>query len=262
MKKLTTDSLDSLFEHLNQPETIFWIRDKSYKKQIYVNSAIETVWGIPTAKFYDDSDGKMLKATMLPDEGRDKWLTLDKVKNSIANKEVIHEQHHVNSPDVLLRIKDTHGEEKYLLDSHFQLVDQHGEHVGFTGIVQTLSKDEWFAKYYAEKSQSNCDSHSALKRHVFDLLYKEAGLTASISMDQKTLEHIPRYYIIQAGKEVTFTKRESQCIYYLQQGKSAKQTAELIHTSSRTVEYHIGNACEKANTHSKIELLTRIKLKA
>ena len=114
MKKLTTDSLDSLFDHLNQPETIFWIRDKSYKKQIYLSTSIEAVWGIPAGKFYDDINGDIIKSTLIADEGRAKWLTLDTVKNSIANKEAISAENKLFSADVLIHIKDNQGQEKLL----------------------------------------------------------------------------------------------------------------------------------------------------
>ncbi len=50
------------------------------------------------------------------------------------------------------------------------------------------------------------------------------------------------------------TKRQSQCLFYLLRGKSARKIAEILHISPRTVEYHIGKIKEYYNvsTHSDI----------
>lgn len=55
--------------------------------------------------------------------------------------------------------------------------------------------------------------------------------------------------------EFTFTARELDCVPQLLKGHSAKQIAENLEISFRTVETHINNLKLKTRTHSKDELL-------
>lgn len=54
------------------------------------------------------------------------------------------------------------------------------------------------------------------------------------------------------------TLREAQCLYYLWQGKSAKQTGNLINLSQRTVETHIESLRSKTKTRNKFELARKV----
>lgn len=54
------------------------------------------------------------------------------------------------------------------------------------------------------------------------------------------------------------SKRESQCIYYLVRGMTAKQIGKVTGLSNRTVEFYLDNAKSKLNCCSKFELITKI----
>jgi DNA-binding CsgD family transcriptional regulator len=60
------------------------------------------------------------------------------------------------------------------------------------------------------------------------------------------------------GNKVKLTLREAQCLYYLWQGKSAKETGDLICLSQRTVETHIETLRSKTSTRNKFELARNI----
>lgn len=259
MKKLTMDALDALFTSLNRPDNVFWVRDKSYKKPIYISPTIEKIWGIPGARFYSDTDGKILQSTMVEDEGKEQWQTLDANKNAVAKKDFRSIEN--QSSDVLLRINDAQGQVRYLIDSSYLLVDQKGNHLGFSGVVQPLTKEEWYARYYASKSDTQLDPNANLKNHIFDLLYHEAGINMKNADSPLAQNQVPQYYVTIQNKDIPFTKRECECIFHLQQGKSAKMTGDALCVSARTVEFHLKNACDKAQVRSKIQLLTVINSK-
>lgn len=53
------------------------------------------------------------------------------------------------------------------------------------------------------------------------------------------------------------SKREGECLFYVLQGKSARQIAELLHLSKRTVETYYQNIKNKLGCETKTELLVR-----
>lgn len=54
------------------------------------------------------------------------------------------------------------------------------------------------------------------------------------------------------------TLREVQCLRLLQQGKTAKQTAKILHLSSRTVESYLENIKSKLNATNRVDLLNKL----
>lgn len=53
----------------------------------------------------------------------------------------------------------------------------------------------------------------------------------------------------------SLTKREKDCLHLYLQGKTSKETAQLLRISHRTVEWHIENIKSKLNCNSKRDLL-------
>jgi DNA-binding CsgD family transcriptional regulator len=53
------------------------------------------------------------------------------------------------------------------------------------------------------------------------------------------------------------SKRESECLHYLVQGKTAKQTAQILSISHRTVETYIENLKLKLKCKNKAELMVK-----
>lgn len=51
------------------------------------------------------------------------------------------------------------------------------------------------------------------------------------------------------------TQREKMCIYYTIRGKSARETAQILSVSPRTVEFHLSNAKAKLKCKNKSELI-------
>lgn len=178
MKKITISSLDSLFHYLNKPSSVFWIRDKSYKNQIYVSPSFEEIWGIPCSRLYDDREGKVVPSTLV-EESINEWRELNKVKRDIADGMFSSPDQNLPNSELLLKAKGQNGKELFLHDANYLLIDDKGVHIGFTGVVEILPKEEWLAKVYTQQSPAMKESTEFLKKHVFDLLHKEAGISAT-----------------------------------------------------------------------------------
>lgn len=53
------------------------------------------------------------------------------------------------------------------------------------------------------------------------------------------------------------TKRQSECLYHLVRGLTAKQIAKVLGLSNRTVEFYLENLKEKFNCSNKSDLITK-----
>lgn len=58
---------------------------------------------------------------------------------------------------------------------------------------------------------------------------------------------------------IKLSKREEDCLYYLLQGKTAKETARFLNLSHRTVEAYIDNIRKKTFTRNKVELVSKLQ---
>ena len=59
-------------------------------------------------------------------------------------------------------------------------------------------------------------------------------------------------------EDVWFTDREWECLQLYFQGKSAKETGELLNISRRTVESYFASIKRKFKVHSKSDILDLI----
>ncbi len=60
-----------------------------------------------------------------------------------------------------------------------------------------------------------------------------------------------------ATERATLTRREIEILYWLSQGKAAKEIAKNLHISTATVQKHLKNAYRKLGVHNKIEAIQR-----
>lgn len=65
-------------------------------------------------------------------------------------------------------------------------------------------------------------------------------------------------YQIAAGKE-TITRRETEILYLMSQGKASKEIAAHLHISTQTVQKHTKNIYRKLDVHNKIEALNKTR---
>ncbi len=65
---------------------------------------------------------------------------------------------------------------------------------------------------------------------------------------------IDRFFIMNLDEDIYLTKREAECVFLMLDGQTAKQIAEYLNISYRTVETHYKNAKDKLNCSTKEEL--------
>jgi len=66
---------------------------------------------------------------------------------------------------------------------------------------------------------------------------------------------ISHYYLGGKYSHIYLTRREAECLWFLSQGRTSKETARIMSLSSRTVESYITNLKVKTGTHWKNELV-------
>lgn len=70
--------------------------------------------------------------------------------------------------------------------------------------------------------------------------------------DKTTIE---RFFILNKKDDLYLTKREAECVAYMINGSTAKQTAKILEISFRTVESHFNHAKEKLQCKNKDDLI-------
>jgi DNA-binding NarL/FixJ family response regulator len=70
--------------------------------------------------------------------------------------------------------------------------------------------------------------------------------------------YTPSPEIILTGNE-TITRRETEILYFMSQGKSSKEIASSLKISVQTVRKHTKNIYRKLDAHNKIEALNKTK---
>ncbi len=266
MKRITIDALDSFFDYINRSDYVFWLRNKDYTRQIYVSSSFEDIWGVPVSSLYEMPD--IIKNSVIADDCGEKILKLDKVREDFTQSSDLNIDIDAMSKvnQVFWRIKTPQGDVRYVYDEPFMLTDRDGEHIGFGGIGESLAYEDWQGRRYAQGQKHVVQTADQLKSHVFSMLRKEAGLIVTTSLPnegdlQKGNGQEPIYCANLDGRLIEFTRRESQCLYYLKQGKTAKEAAAILFISPRTVEFHLANAKNKLSCSSKIALFSKIRIK-
>lgn len=246
MKKLTVQNLNSLFDFLEQqPASVLWIRSKNYERQLYLSSNFDRIWGYPPEEIYEYPD--KFSGILLP-EDRTKVV------------EMLQSSEEVQRDAYLYRIQSAQGEIKYIKDWHYLLTDENGKNLGFAGFAQLIPQIMW-EKENHKQSVNVASSSATLQKYIFDILKNELHIHSSLPTGSKSrLQNESAIPLLcgKNGEPVALTKRESECLSYLLEGKSAKQTAGILNISVRTAEFHLDNIRQKAKCRTKLEIFGRI----
>lgn len=68
-----------------------------------------------------------------------------------------------------------------------------------------------------------------------------------------------RYYFKQDGKDNYLTSRELEFLYWLSLGKTASETARILHIGQRTAEVHVNNIKTKLGCATLFQLGQQIE---
>ncbi len=104
------------------------------------------------------------------------------------------------------------------------------------GFKNHLLSKETLEKFYAlfQRNRESQDKESPHRRRVFSITFE--------------------------GEVLELTRREAQCLLFLYDGLSAKQTANELHLSQRTVEIYLDKLKKRFHSKTKIELMSKINL--
>ncbi len=92
--------------------------------------------------------------------------------------------------------------------------------------------------------------------HTF--LYKMAMILANNDKKFRSNNMNQRNYnIVESFEKFNLTNRETECLFYLVRGKTAKQMAAILSISFRTIEKHISNIKHKLNCTTKSDLIDK-----
>lgn len=248
MSKVTMDSLDTLFDHFElQNNAVLWLTSLDNQRQLYISKRFEEIWGVKTQKLYENANswGEYVHEN-------DKDRVLSQVKNRALTPEKTMKE------SLLYRILDKHKKIRYLHSTPFLVTTNADIHVAFGGVTQELEEGQWINAL----DKYNKGHNSEMKHQIFNTLNNEIKVLIAMANKNFDSRHPPISHdkiIFQNGKALNLTERETQCLHYLSQGKSAKETSNMLHISQRTVEFHLKNIKEKAGCRSKLELLTKLK---
>lgn len=67
--------------------------------------------------------------------------------------------------------------------------------------------------------------------------------------------YTPSLFIKNKNDEMHITKRETECLYYLSQGKTYKEIARSLDLSPRTIEFYTKNLKEHSGYKTRAELI-------
>jgi DNA-binding NarL/FixJ family response regulator len=153
------------------------------------------------------------------------------------------------------------GKVKFIKDWHYLLTDTTDNIVGIAGLAQDIPQAQWEAQLENAKERKNVDPKELLQQHVFNILQNELHLQAQGVKGSSSPQNNAQPVIVLDNNKmpVTLSRREIEVVLYLRQGMTAKQTANKMHVSTRTVEFHLDNIKDKAGCRTKLELLSRIQ---
>lgn len=134
LKKLqSVDQASHFFRYfVEKTDTVFWVRDPSCNKQLYISPAYEKVWGRAPETLYKHPDSWI--ETLLPE---------DRVGPHVAENLVEDQQN--KTPDELqsekrYRIQRPDGEIRWIKDVSFPIHDEENNFIGFAGIAEDITK--------------------------------------------------------------------------------------------------------------------------
>lgn len=251
--KLDYKGLDVIFNYFsNKVDGFCWIRNSDYTKQLFISESFTSIWGIPTAELY---------------ESPTIWGSLIETNNMDATDKHIREQYANNeNPSnnaVFYRICNANNKRHWIKDHGFYLYDEGGVCIAVAGFGEVISENEWLAEVAQQQQKTNFPADLSKKRDFLDIIKTElqvSSFSPNSLLQGGATQTNEVYQAWYRGKATSLSKREAQCLYYLLQGKTAKQIAQCLYLSHRTIEEYVNQVRLKMGFNNKYELISRIKV--
>lgn len=223
--RIDLDSWCDIFSvQAERSDHVFWVSQLDYQQHLYVSSRFKQLWGQEAAVMYETPT--YFDTRLISEDISDFWKKCLKRHNEEDNGSVIYQ------------IKNEKGEPRWVKDRFMTLYDSSGEPLAAAGIAMDVTQQMDLLKDANVLKQVN-EQQSQLKTDYGQLLKDKLRLLVETKQQQRP----------------QLTSREIECLRHLSQGLSARETAERLHISRRTVEKHLDNVKLKFNCHKKVELM-------
>jgi len=245
------DTFTLLFTQLaNQPNSVCWMRSLDYERQLYISQNFETVFGKPCHALYENPTS--WNDFLLPIDSNNILKTIDTRLTDLAIND--------GNNHMFFRIGTPEGNIRYLRDWSIIVYDKFERPIAIAGVGENLSPEQWYQSIQQIITDSSTTQPNNL--NINSIIEQEArhlGLTPQNDMTANKTSVSLTSHIRVNNLSIALSSREAECLYHLRQGKTAKETAEALFLSPRTIETHIDNIKQKACVRTKLELLTQLQ---
>lgn len=228
----------------NQSSNFLWIRSQDYQRQLYISENYETIWGNPTESLYEH-----------PDSWKEIILLEDHQPLDQEINKRLQPNEQLTESFLFYRVQGKDGAMKFIKDDCFALTDDANKSIGFLGLGMLLPEQQW-QEELLRHNNPRLDPQQQLKKFVFEVLKKELRLDVKAPTIPDTHPSLIGV-TLSNGQFIELTSREKECLCLLVMGKTAKQTALVMHISARTVEFHLNNIKDKFACRTKLELMSK-----
>lgn len=241
--KISSQSLNALFSLLGHIESVvFWISTADYSEQLYLSKGFENVWGRSCESIQTNLG--IWATTLVPED-------LAKNLPEFARRSTT-----LGSGKMNIRINHTDNALRYLRNTSFTLADSSGKPCLIAGIDEQLSAENWHQDLPVEnKNPAILNDFITILRKEFKLI---TALPTNDTSSSSAESAVPKMIVLN-GQSVKLSPREIDCLRYLLSGFSAKQTADKLKLSTRTIESYLDTLKRKAQCRTKLALLGKIQ---
>jgi DNA-binding CsgD family transcriptional regulator len=197
-------------------------------------------------------------------------LIIDQIPSSVAWKDV-HLKYLGANKNLINSMGLKHAEQLIGIDDKalalnspemiefFKQQDLLALHGNSVEIIHTLDESPQNKTYFLQKSPLRDEQNEIVGIiYLCSPLPQEDLIAGLKQIDQKHCPQVevPDHYVLDTNHNpVKLSDRELECLFLQLRGKTAKQIAEILKLSKRTVEYYIDNMKSKFGCFNKAELL-------
>ncbi len=239
IERQSNQTMNAIFSILSGLENIVcWMCTADYSKQLYLSQSFDKIWGRPRQVLYEDL--KRWGEFILPED-------MKKISSVMSHRS----KEAQLCSTVKFRIIKPDGQNAWIKNTSYTLNNHEGNPIAILGVDENLTPELW-----NEKSTSQ--PHLSMISDFAKVIEKELKLELVTDSQAPQKIVIPNNIQIN-NKSVHLTNREAECLQYLMEGKSAKETAYLMNISKRTVDTYLDNLRMKTSCRTKIILLGKLQ---
>lgn len=249
LDKVSNQSLNALFSFFNYLDSlVFWISSPDFKRQLYVSNGFKSIWG---------HNGEALQAH--PELWLETLLQEDLIN---CENELNSRTQHGGISTIAFRIVRPDGTTRWLKDISYTLVNSDGNPVAIVGIGESLLPEQWHTIVANIQSETYKPKTMPYLQDFLGIINKEYKLITAQEIKNNSRTHAAnnKQLVSINGQVTSVSRRQAECLQYLKQGMSAKQTAKVLKLSPRTIEYYLENLRRKFDCPNKLILVNKLQL--